>query len=284
MAKKAIRYLKESQKEFQKVFSTLCDRHSDWKVWSDFIELAAISISNGVDRQGKDHDDRQRLYGQIAKQYTEKEMAVMPKLFNMVVTALENEPGQDFLGEMFMALELGNHCNWYFDICAMIKMLTQKGRPAREVIVSNDVGEFLMADPWMIAMLDNRRIEMGRIAPEALTEFVTSLGVINFMGRKLELLVSDGTYEDDEGKDQPLMEAESVIVTAPGCGKGLYGGVTQLEADGEFHTYAGMRVPQHIFTMKPPVKETQLTAKPLFAPVRKNPWTSATKVLSGQGG
>lgn len=171
--------------------------------------------------------------------------------------------------------------NWYGDICAMAKMLTQKGRPAREVVMSSDVGEFLMEDPWVMYMLENRRVEMGRIAPEMLTEFVTSMGVFNFMGRKLELLVSDGTYEDDAGNDKPYMDAGSVIVTAPACGKGLYGGVTQLESDGEYHTYAGTRVPQHIFTIKPPTKETQLTAKPLFAPTRKNPWTTATNVLAG---
>lgn len=171
--------------------------------------------------------------------------------------------------------------SWYSDICAMIKKLTQNGRPAREIVVSPDVGEFIMEDPWVVAMLDNRRVEMGHIAPEELTEFVTSLGVFNFMGRNMELLVSDGTYEDDDGTDKPFMDKESVIVIAPNCGKGLYGGVTQLETDGEFHTYAGMRVPQHIFTIKPPVKETQLTSKPLFVPLRKNPWTVAKKVLTG---
>ncbi len=172
--------------------------------------------------------------------------------------------------------------SWYADICKMVNFLVQAGRPAREIIVSSDVGEFLMEDPWLIAMLDNRRVEMGRIAPTELTEFVTSLGVFNFKGRQLELLVSDGTYEDENGEDKPFLDDESVIVTAPACGKGLYGGVTQLENDGEYHTYAGMRVPQHIFTVRPPVKETQLTSKPLFVPLRKNPWCVAKKVLSGQ--
>lgn len=171
--------------------------------------------------------------------------------------------------------------SWYRDLCNMIKMLTHKGLPAREIIVSTDVGEFLMEDPWIIAMLDNRRVEMGRLAPEELTEFVTSLGVINFDGRKLDVLVSDGTYEDENGEDKPYIDKETVLVSAPGCGKGLYGGVTQLERDGEYHTYAGMRVPNYIFTLTPPVKETVLTSKPLFVPVRPNPWVSATNVLTG---
>ena len=75
------------------------------------------------------------------------------------------------------------------------------------------------------------------------------------------------------------LDADSVIVTAPACGKGLYGAITQLETDGEYHTYAGKRVPQHLFTIKPPVKETQVAASPLMVPKRKNPWCAAKKVL-----
>lgn len=168
--------------------------------------------------------------------------------------------------------------NWYKDICAMIAMLTKKGRPAREMIVSADVGEFLMADGWILAMLDNRRAEMGRIDPKELTEYVFELGTFNFNGRNLTILVSDGTYQ--EGNiDVPYVPDGTVIITAPNCGKGLYGAVTQMEMDGAYHTYAGTRVPQHIFTIRPPVKETQLTSRPLFVPQRANPWTVAKNVL-----
>ena len=171
--------------------------------------------------------------------------------------------------------------NWYHDVRSMITMLTHRGLPARELLVSSDVGEFLLEDPWVIAMMDNRRVEMGRISPEELTEYVTSLGIFNFSGRKLEILISDGTFENDSGKDEAYVPAGTAIVTAPDCGKGLYGAVTQLENDGQYHTYAGTRVPQHIFTIKPPVKETQLSSRPLFAPKRKSPWTVAKKVLDG---
>ncbi len=169
--------------------------------------------------------------------------------------------------------------NWYADVCAMIKMLTSRGLPARELLASSDVGEFLMEDPWILKMLDNRRVELGHLAPTELTEYVSELGVFNFKGRNLSILVSDGTFEDEQGTDTPYMPSGSVIVTSPACGKGLYGGVTQLENDGHYYTYAGTRVPQHIFTVKPPVKETQLTAKPLLVPVRKSPWATAENVI-----
>lgn len=168
--------------------------------------------------------------------------------------------------------------SWYKDLGNMVKMLTKRGLPARDIILSSDVGEFLLDDIWVQKMLDNRRVEMGGIAPEMLTDYVTHLGTFTIEGKKLDILISDGTYEED-GEDVPYLEDGSVIVTAPDCGRGLYGAVTQLEADGEYHTYAGARVPQHIFTMKPPVKETQLTSRPLMVPKRKNPWTVAKKVF-----
>lgn len=157
-------------------------------------------------------------------------------------------------------------------------MLVRKGRSAREIIVASDVGEFLMSDGWVLAMLDNRRAEMGRIAPEALTEYVYELGTFSFNGRALTILVSDGTYEEN-GADVAYVPDGTVIVTAPNSGKGLYGAVTQNEADGNPMTYAGTRVPQRIFTQRPPTNEVQLTARPLFVPRRSNPWISAKKVL-----
>lgn len=169
--------------------------------------------------------------------------------------------------------------NWYKDICNMVKELTGRGLPARDLLLASDVGAWLMEDPWVLKMLDIRRAEMGRIAPTELTEYVTEIGVFNFNGRNLSMIVSDGTFEDAEGNDVPYMPLGSVIVTAPDCGKGLYGAVTQLEADGEFHTHAGTRVPQHIFTIKPPTKETQLTSRPLLVPKRANPWMAAKNVF-----
>ena len=169
--------------------------------------------------------------------------------------------------------------NWYWDVIQMIKMLTRRGKPATDLVVSNDVGNFLMEDPWIQYMMDNRRADYGAINPEALTEYVVSLGRFNFGGRRLEIFVNDGTFEDQTGKDTPFLEAGSVIVTAPGCGKGLYGAVTQKEMDNKWHTYAGTRIPNYLSTIKPPADETSVSSRPLFVPKAVCPWTSAKKVF-----
>lgn len=168
---------------------------------------------------------------------------------------------------------------WYWDVIQMIKMLTGRGKPATDLVVANDVGNFLMEDPWIQYMMDNRRAEYGAINPTELTEYVTSLGRFNFGGRKLEIFVNDGTFEDMTGKDTPFLEEGSAIVTAPNCGKGLYGAVTQKQMDNQWHTHAGTRVPNYLSTIIPPADETVVSSRPLLVPKTVSPWTSAKKVF-----
>ena len=151
--------------------------------------------------------------------------------------------------------------------------------PATDLLVASDVGAFLMEDPWIIRMLDNRRVELGRIQPTELTEYVTHLGAFNFKGRLLDILVSDGGYEDEDGSEKAYLDDGSVVVTAPNVGRGLYGAITQMERDEEYHTYAGKRVPQHIADVKSQTKETKVASSPLMVPKRKNPWCAAKKVF-----
>ena len=135
---KVIRNLREDQKEFQKIFSGLCDSKSSWQVWADFIECAAISISNSVDRDSSVRKDREERYIRIMKTYRKKEQECFPQLFAVMVNAMEKNPDQDFLGEMFMALELGNHWKGQFftpyNICRMMAKLQADG--AKQMVES----------------------------------------------------------------------------------------------------------------------------------------------------
>lgn len=169
--------------------------------------------------------------------------------------------------------------NWYTDVCTIVKSLVQNGRPVKELVVASDVGAFLLEDGWILAMLDNRRAEMGRIAPSELTEYMTYIGTFNFKGRMLDIIIADGTYENDAGADVAYVPAGTVIAIAPNVGKGLFGAVTQMEDDGQFHTYAGTRVPQYNYSKQPPVKEVIVSARPLFVPLRTSSWRVAKNVF-----
>lgn len=132
MGRKTVHFRKRSQAEFARVFTTLCSTKSSWRVWSDFITLSALSIANACDQQGETHDARESEYLRIIGQYTKPEQQTIPELFARLVMALEEDPEQDFLGEMFMALELGSHWKGQFftpySICQLMAAMTIQDR------------------------------------------------------------------------------------------------------------------------------------------------------------
>lgn len=170
--------------------------------------------------------------------------------------------------------------NWYYDICNMVRMLTRAGLPATDLLMSGDVAEFITDDIWTQSVLDNRRMEMGNIAPEELTPYVTVHGSLVFGGRKLDLIESNGSFVDKSGNDVQYIPNGSVIVTAPACARGMYGAVVQMEEDRQLHTRSGPRVPRHLCDVRTSTRETELTARPLIAPKNKNPWAVAKDVFT----
>ena len=131
-----IRFRRESQSEFAKVFRGLTDRHSSWQVWADFITLSAISIAAPFGVPGDErHREREKEYRDIMERYQPEEQKVFPTLFTLTVDALEAEPEQDFLGELFMMLELSNHWKGQFftpyDLCRCMASITMTDVAAR---------------------------------------------------------------------------------------------------------------------------------------------------------
>lgn len=118
-------YFKEAaEKEFVKAIKGLCYGHELWRVWNDAVMMMALSISNAID--AKRRDKREEQYLSIIKTYTEQEINEFPKLFALVTLALEQNPDQDFLGKMFMQLELSN--KWkgqFFTPFSVSKMMAE---------------------------------------------------------------------------------------------------------------------------------------------------------------
>lgn len=47
--------------------------------------------------------------------------------------------------------------NWYWDVVQMIKMLTRRGKPATDLVVANDVGNFLISLPPLLLAAERLR-------------------------------------------------------------------------------------------------------------------------------
>lgn len=134
MGRSVPRHLKDPhQTEFVKIFNSLCGRYGRWEIWKDFIELAAIEISNAVDQSHA--DERGKTYTTIVGKYKPDELHRFALMFQEVVAGLEQNADQDFFGELYMALEMGNdhigQCFTPYGTCRFMAELTETNLQAR---------------------------------------------------------------------------------------------------------------------------------------------------------
>ena len=126
----------ERQREFVKLFSGFSGKYSRYTVWQDFVWMAACAISNAVDHRYA--EQRETRYMEIVKKYSDQEADIFPTLFGLVVSGMEEDPDQDFLGELYMTLELGNsHAGQFFtpyDVCVAMTKVTMEENNVRAFI------------------------------------------------------------------------------------------------------------------------------------------------------
>lgn len=103
----AVRNIRDDhQKAFLKIFNSLCGRFNRWQVWQDFVMVTAIEISNATDKQNA--PERTKTYQTIISKYSDAEQNKFAELLAEVIMGMEQNPDQDFLGELYMLCELGN--------------------------------------------------------------------------------------------------------------------------------------------------------------------------------
>lgn len=163
------------------------------------------------------------------------------------------------------------------DLNLMVRMLTDKGLPAEDLIVAGDVADTIINDPTLQKLLDNRSMNLGGISPLELPAGAAHIGTLNVYGKMIKIIAYTETYEDDAGKIQPYMPSGTVILTAPACGRGLYGSVTQLEIeDNDYHTYPGRRVPCFRVDFNTNTRKVVLSSAPVLIPRTLGSWVSAS--------
>ena len=104
---KAVRQVRgENQKNIVRLIEGLEGKFSAWEIWQDFITLSAVSVANAIG--GPYRDSREKMFTERIGKYSEKERTAFSLMFNELVEALERNPDQDFLGDMFMTLGCGD--------------------------------------------------------------------------------------------------------------------------------------------------------------------------------
>lgn len=108
--------IKESNKKrFMNGFNLLCKSKSPYKVWSDLMEIFAITIANCAIVPLKDDkffcnvwENREKKYLDIINSYSKKEQKLMPQMFVLLVNEYEENQNQDLLGSLYMELNISN--------------------------------------------------------------------------------------------------------------------------------------------------------------------------------
>lgn len=128
------------QKQFCEIFDSLCGQFSRWEIWSDFVVMSAIAISNTVDHTNA--KTREEAYKKIASKYKSAELERFAEMLATVVTGMDNNTDQDFLGELYMSLELGNdHAGQFFTPYSVCRCMAE--------ITSTDLKARIERDGWI---------------------------------------------------------------------------------------------------------------------------------------
>ncbi|MEN7527638.1 MULTISPECIES: N-6 DNA methylase [unclassified Cupriavidus] len=105
----------DPHKQLLSFFKAFGHRHSMHEVFSDFVELSALTISNAVDRH--QFDAREKRYLEIVKRYEREDLERFSHMLGALTLTFEDRVQQlvphgdglaDVLGQTYMMLELGN--------------------------------------------------------------------------------------------------------------------------------------------------------------------------------
>jgi len=134
----------DHKKELVKLFNSLRYRYDMYTLFSDFVELGALAISNSVDKQ--QFEKREEKYLQVIHKYEQEETEVFPKMLAIVTDALGRRM-TDILGEVYMELEISNKdTGQFFTPYDVAKMMAQMTISDHEDTIK-DKGFFTVNEP-----------------------------------------------------------------------------------------------------------------------------------------
>ncbi len=116
------RTTKQQYSNIIKLYNSMLGTHQMWELWQDSMTMFGCAVSNSVD--GRFRKEREEQYLRIIGKYTPEEAKRFPEIFGEITNQIEKEPEQDFLGDLYMTLELGSHWHGQFftpySVCQMM--------------------------------------------------------------------------------------------------------------------------------------------------------------------
>lgn len=92
------------KRPMEKALGRLAYRRSKYESWADFAIMGAAELAAPLHLDGGIREDAQR----IRNKYDVDELDAMTEMMGCTIGALDENPRQDFLGSMYMALDIGS--------------------------------------------------------------------------------------------------------------------------------------------------------------------------------
>ena len=166
------------------------------------------------------------------------------------------------------------------DVEAMCDSLANRGLPVSDLVIGAAVWQKAKNFAGLTALLDNRRIDLGQIAPQNRYPGVTWAGRLNFNGYDLDIWVVKEQYVSDAGITSLYFPTKGAMVTAPNSGHLMYGQITQIDYGAtDYVTYPLKRVPKFVIDQPNNTRKIILQSRPLAAPQNRSPWIYAANVV-----
>lgn len=151
-----------------------------------------------------------------------------------------------------------------------LEVIKASGRAPTMVIFGQGAMKEFLGDSQIQKMLDQQNATLALMNPNVRDEALTYYGTLPGLG--MELYTYDDWFIDDAGVEQPYIPDDHVILCRPGLGGFDYGAVTQLENDGQFHTYEGSRIPKSWADQNADSRMIRLSSRPVPVPEDIDSW------------
>lgn len=131
---------RQAQQEIIKIIRSLSPKYGVHNVFRDFITLAACTISNSVDKQ--QWQKREDQYMRTIRKYQKDEADKFAEMFALVVAGLSGAKMGDFMGELYMQLEISNKNSGQFftpyDVSKMMAEMIQPEKDKNGIVTLNE--------------------------------------------------------------------------------------------------------------------------------------------------
>lgn len=168
------------------------------------------------------------------------------------------------------------------DVRAMCRALSRRGLPHTDLILGQAVADVLLNNTSFKELLEkNSGIVIASPIVQELSQYegVSLLGIVNFGGYRLNVIVVDEQYQSGASWVN-YFPAKGVMVTAPACGHLMYAHIVHMDEAGNIETIAGKRVPDLFVNRRQKIRELILESRPLAAPKNYSPWIYAANVVA----